>query len=230
MNTGTVSALIKSRAADDMMDLSIASYPDRRKKFIEDFVGLRQKLSTRKGKLVIKLHPDVLQFDPLAIFLMEKEANQAFNKALLGNPDIIAKIRSFHTDEASIKMHALRETGRAGIPFFMGDVPVLANIRVAEGLLKKEDDKEVGMILLYERSEFTSGISKKSGRPWSKVSVYLSDGYNTIECVDWKAKRALGWAKNSIVYVRGTVKPGFRAPVCLDIREIQRLTREEEAK
>jgi DNA polymerase-3 subunit alpha len=224
VNTGCISAVIKGRAADDMMDITIELYAERRKQFIESFKKLRNK----KGKSQIKLHEDVFRFDPLDIFLMEKDTNKVFNKTLLSDPQIIAKIRGFHTDESSMQLHALRETGRAGVPFFMGDVPVLANIRIAEGLVKRQDDKEVGMIMLYEGSEFTSGISKKSGRPWSKVAVYLSDGYNTIECVDWKGKKALGWAKNSIVYVRGQLKPGWKTPVCLDIREIQRLTQEDQ--
>lgn len=218
VNTGCISALLKGRAADDMMDESVAYYPDRRKKFIEDFKKLRKK--------TLKLQEDVFKFDPLSIFLMEKEANKVFNKTLLGTPDIISMIRSFHTDESSMQLNALRETGRSGVPFFMKNVPILAGIRVAEGLVKKEDDKEVGMILLYEGSEFTSGISKKSGKPWSKVAVYLSDGYNAIECVDWRGKKALGWNKNSIVYVRGQLKPGWKTPVSLEIREIQRLTKD----
>ena len=100
-----------------------------------------------------------------------------------------------------------------------------ANIKsyLSEGLIKKEHAKEVGMILLYESSEFTRGVSKKSGRPWSKVSVYLSDGYTTIECTDWNRKSALGWTKDSIVYVRGTLKPGWKTPVNLQLVEIEQI-------
>lgn len=214
-NTGGISALIKGRAADDMMDMSISYYPDRRKKFIEDFKALRKK--------PIRLQEDVFKFDPLSIFLMERECNKVFNKTLLSNQDIMALIKQYHTDEASLELKALRETGKEAVPLYMGDTPVLGNIRVAEGFVNKLD-KDVGLILLYEGSSFTQGTSKKSGRPWSKVAVNLSDGYASIECVDWKGKKALGWPKNSIVYVRGELKPGWKTPVCLDIHEIQRLS------
>ena len=214
-NTGGISALIKGRAADDMMDLSIVCYPDRRKKFIEDFKKLRKK--------PIKLQEDVFKFDPLSIFLMEKEASKVFNKTLLSNPDIMDLIKQYHTDEASLELNSLVETNRPAVPFKMGTVPILANIKVAEGFCGKTD-KDIGLILLYESSAYTSGTSKKSGRPWSKVAINLSDGYSTIECVDWKAKKALGWSKNTIVYVRGELKPGWKAPICLDVHEIQRLS------
>jgi DNA polymerase-3 subunit alpha len=214
-NTGGISALIKGRAADDMMDQSVIYYPDRRKKFIEDFKKLRKK--------PIKLQEDVFKFDPLSIFLQEKEANTVFNKTLLSNPDIMTLIKHFHTDEASLELNSLTETGRESVPFAMGTIPILANIKVAEGFCGKTD-KDIGLILLYESSAFTSGTSKKSGRAWSKVGINLSDGYATIECVDWKMKKALGWNKNSIVYVRGQLKPGWKTPVCLDVHEIQRLS------
>ena len=207
VNSGGISYLIKGRAADDMMDMSIPVYSDRRREFIETYKKLRKK--------EIKLQPEVFLFDPLSIFLMEKEYNQAFNKHLLLNKDIVDVIKS--------KWPALKETGRPGVPLMMGDVPVLSTIKVAEGLLKSGLDKEIGMILLYESSEFTKGISKKSGRPWSKVAVYLSDGYATLECTDLDRKSALGWAKNSIVYVRGKLKAGWRTPVNLMIEEIERV-------
>ncbi len=214
-NTGGISALIKGRAADDMMDMSIPNYPDRRKKFIEDFKKLRKK--------PIKLQEDVFKFDPLSIFLQEKEANKVFNKTLLSNPDIMELVKKYHTDEASLELNSLEETGKEAVPFKMGSVPILANIKVAEGFCGKVD-KDVGLILLYESSAFTSGLSKKSGRPWSKVAIHLSDGFTTIECVDWKAKKALGWSKNAIVYVKGELKPGWKTPICLDVHEIQRLS------
>jgi DNA polymerase-3 subunit alpha len=207
VNSGGISYLVKGRAADDMMDMSIPDYADRRKAFIDTYSELRGKK--------IKLQPDIFQYDPLSIFLMEKEHNQAFNKHLLSNPDIINVIKS--------RWQGLTETGRAGVPLMMGKTPVISNIKVAEGLIKKGHEAEVGMILLFESSEFSKGISKKSGRPWKKVAVYLSDGYSTIECTEWDRKAALGWDKNSIVYVRGTLKQGWKTPTCLQIKEIERI-------
>jgi DNA polymerase-3 subunit alpha len=207
VNSGGISYLIKGRAADDMMDMSIPAYGERRKAFIEEYKRLRKK--------EIKLQSDIFQFDPLSIFLMEKEHNQAFNKHLLSDPGVVDIIKG--------RWSGLMETGRAGVPLMMGDVPVLSTIKVAEGLCKKGHSSEVGMILLFESSTFAKGISKKSGRPWAKVAVYLSDGYSTIECTWWDRKSALGWDKNSIVYVRGKLKEGWKTPVNLQIEEIERI-------
>ena len=217
VNSGGVSALIKGRAADDMMDMSITSYPERRKDFIERFKLLR--------KIPIKLQPELLEFDELSIFLMEKEANKVFNKTLLSNPEILGLIRRLHTDESSMKLHALLETNRKGVPLMMGTVPIIADIKIAEGLVKRNDNREIGMILLYESSEYAHGTSKKTGREWSKVAAMLSDGYSTLECVNWKGTRAYGWNKNSIIYVRGNLKAGWKTAVSLDIKEITKLSK-----
>jgi len=207
VNSGGISYLIKGRAADDMMDMSIEDYGTRRQAFIETYKKLRGK--------EIKLQPEVFQFDPLSIFLMEKEHNQAFNKNLLSDNAIVDIIKA--------RWPALRNTGRAGVPLMMGGTPILSTIKVAEGIVSKGIDKEVGMILLYESSSFSKGESKKTGRPWSKVAVYLSDGFSTLECTYWDKKSALGWDKNSIVYVRGTLKPGWKTSVNLQIKEIERI-------
>lgn len=206
VNTGGVSALIKGRAADDMMDLTIENYPERRKKFIDDYI------LKRGGKS--KLKEDLYVFDPLSIFLLEKEHNQAFNKSLLAEQPLREILQS--------KWPALTSTGRAGVPLMMGSTPILANIKVAEGLLKNGVSKEIGMILLYESSEFKRGTSKK-GKPYTNVSIVLSDGYTTLECTDWNRKAALGWPKNTIVYVRGTLKTGWKTPVSMTIEEIERV-------
>lgn len=207
VNSGGISYLIKGRAADDMMDMSIPDYSERRKAFIVHYSNLRGNK--------IKLQEDVFKYDPLSIFLMEKEFNRAFNKNLLSDPAVVNIIKA--------RWPALVETGRPGVPLKMGDVPVISTIKVAEGLLKSGHSREVGMILLYESSEFARGISKKSGREWKKVSVMLSDGFASLECVEWDRKAALGWGKNSIVYVRGTLKQGWKTPVNLMIEEIERI-------
>jgi DNA polymerase-3 subunit alpha len=207
VNSGVISSLIKGRAADDLMDWSGSSdYSDIRRKFIADYTSLRG------GKA--KLQEDIHDTSALSVFLMEKQYNQAFNKNLLSAPDVL--------DTLLPKWPALRKTGRSGVPFYMGAVPVLANIKVAEGMIKKSKDKEFGMILLYEKSEFKRGVSKK-GKQWSRVSIHLSDGYTTMECTDWDRKGALGWPKNSIVYVKGELKEGWKTPVSMVISEIERL-------
>ncbi len=205
VNSGGISYLIKGRAADDMMDESIVDYPARRKQFIEHYTELRG------GK--VKLQPEVFQLDPLSIFLMEKESNQAFNKKLLSDKGI--------TDILMNTWPALTATAHRGVPFMMGRTPVLASIKIAEGMLKNGIDKEIGMILLYEGSEYKSG--EKNGREWHRVSIKLSDGYSSIECTDWNRNAALGWAKNTIVYVRGTLREGWKTPVSITLKEIEKV-------
>jgi DNA polymerase-3 subunit alpha len=207
VNSGGISYLIKGRAADDMMNLSIENYGERRKAFIEEYSLLRGK--------AIRLQPEIFDFSPLQIFLMEKEYNRAFNKFLLSDKDIVKVIMN--------KCPALKPTNRMAIPYKMGSTVVLSNIKVAEGLFKKQIDQEVGMILLFEGSSHSSGISSKNDREWHKVSVMLSDGYSVIEAVEWNKKIALNWPKNSLVYVRGFLKQGWKTSVSLQIKEIEKI-------
>jgi hypothetical protein len=127
----------------------------------------------------------------------------------------------------------LQETGRKGIPLMMGKnensrVPVLASVKVAEGIINNkrtvDTDGEVimfGMILLFEGSELRSGISKKTGKDWSCLSIKLSDGFNTIEATDWKRNKALRLPKNSILYVKGELKRGWKTSAAINIVEIE---------
>lgn len=168
-----------------------------------------------RKKSKVEFKPEMYELDDINVFLQEKEFNQCFNKGLLNSKSIRNVLLN--------RWPALKDTGRTGIPMLMGDVPVLSNIKVAEGLLKKNHQQDVGMILLYDSSEYRQGVSKKTGKPWSKVSVILSDGFNNIECTDWNRKSALGWKKDTIVYVRGTLKQGWQTPVSLTICEIEKV-------
>jgi DNA polymerase-3 subunit alpha len=208
VNIGAVTALIKGRAADSLMDSSIADYIERRKSFMKHYCKLR-----RKSKVEFK--PELYELDDITIFLQEKEYNQCFNRGLLSDQAIRKILMS--------RWPALKSTGREGVPLLMGDTPVLSNLKVAEGLLKKKHESDVALMLLFDSSEYRQGVSKKTGRPWSKVSVVLSDGFNTVECVDWNRKAALGWKKDTIVYVRGQLKSGWKTPVSLTISEIEKV-------
>jgi DNA polymerase-3 subunit alpha len=212
INTGVISSLIKARAADDLMeadmaDLASTKYPQIRKAFIDKYAALRGSR--------VKIKEDLLTLDPLSIFLYEKEYNQCFNKHLLSDSSVEELIVS--------KLPAIIKTNKAAVPFLMKDVPVIANIKVAEGLVKNKHSKEVGMILMYESSTFKTGVSK-TGRKWSCVSIVLSDGYSTIECTNWDLKAALRWPKNSIVYVRGILSSGWRTSVNMKLSEIEQIS------
>jgi len=151
----------------------------------------------------------------MSIFLMEREVNRCFNKHLLDDPDL--------TNIIVNKWAGLSLTGNKRIPMKIGTTHILAGINVAQALLKAGHQDDIGMILLYESSSMTHGTSKKTGRPWSKFQVNLSDGYTTIECINWDKKQALKWPKNSVVYVRGTLQEGWRTPVNLKLKEIERV-------
>lgn len=214
VNIGSFSALIKARALDELMDNSIPDYIERRKALMTKYLGLR------KSKTEFK--EDMWDLDPLKIFLQEKEYNSSFNRNLLSDPAIGKVLEA--------KWPALKPTGRKGIPYVMHssdesreDCYVLGSVKVGEGFLKKKFDKEVAMILLYDSSNYKSGISKKTGKPWHRVSVMLSDGYNIIEATLWDAKKALGWPKDTIVYVRGELKAGWRTPLSFEISELEKV-------
>lgn len=214
VNIGSMSALIKARAADDLMDQTIPNYIERRYELMDRYLGLR------KSKTAFK--DDMRNLDAIKVFLQEKEYNSSFNRHLMADPEIGKILES--------KWPALTPTGRQGIPYYMKsaqgtehDCYVLGSVKVGEGLLKKNFEKECAMILLFDSSSYRTGISKKSGRPWHLCSVTLSDGYNFIEASLWDAKKALGWSKDTIVYVRGQLKAGFRTTLSFNITEIDKV-------
>lgn len=226
VNIGSMSALIKARAADDLMepfveDMDFAQHINGAKTYIEARLAfMKEYVSLRKSKTEFK--EEMFDLDPLKIFLQEKEYNQSFNKTLMTDQGIGKVLET--------KWPALKATGRKGVPYFMQsadpnreDIFVLGSIKVAEGFLKKGYGKEVGMILLFDSSTYKQGISKKSGKQWRCVSVMLSDGYNMVEATMWDAKKAFGWPKDTIVYVRGELKAGWKTALSFNIKEIEKV-------
>jgi len=211
VHIGVMSALIRSRAADSLMDQNLP-YPEARKKFLDDFRRLRSSKS--------EFDDAMYKLDPISIFLAEQESNTCFNKHLLTDPEIREELRKMWP--------GLKSTGKPGIPFLLGSVPILASVRVAQGFIQQDSDKEFGMILLYDSSAARNGVSKKSGKPWSLTSLKLSDGYSLAEAILWDHDKPLKWRKNSIVYVRGKLKSGWKIPVSITVAEIEKI--EEESK
>lgn len=207
VNIGAISALIKGRACDAFMNMSLP-YPEARANFMEEYLSLKSSRTS-------KFNESLYDFNPLSIFLQERDTNKSFNKYLLGDKNIL--------DIINEKWPNLRRTDKDAVPFVIGHVPVLCNIKVAAGVLEHGHGDDVGMILLYEGSAIRSGISKKSGRPWSLLSVKLSDGYQTIEAASWDLNKALKWPKDSLVYIRGTLKEGWKTPVSITISEIEKI-------
>jgi DNA polymerase-3 subunit alpha len=208
VNIGAISALIKGRAADSMMDKNLP-YAEARRKFMDDYISIRKARSS--------FNEELNNLDPISIFLQERDINKCFNKHLLSDDSI--------KDILLEKWPGLQSTGREGIPFMMGNKPVLGNLKVAEGMVKREHKDEVGMILLYEGCNIRKGVSKKSGKEWCLTSIKLSDGYGTIEAAKWDQDKPFRWPKNTIVYVRGELKTGWKTPVSITISEIEKVER-----
>lgn len=214
VNIGAMTAFIKARAADYLMDDSIEDYLERRQAFMIKYRAIRKSKTEFKEELINAGHLD--------IFLHERESNEAFNKSLLSTPELVNVMQS--------RWPGLRKTGSSKIPLVMGksDDPseltyILPDIKAAQTLLESNatKGKKLGMIVLFQESSFAQGISKKSGKPWKKLSVIVSDGYNTMECVWWDRTKPLRYKKNSIIYVYGEIIPGWKTPVSMKVDDIQ---------
>jgi DNA polymerase-3 subunit alpha len=207
VNKGVIEVLVKSRAADSFFDKSLPTYVARKLDFLDRY----NKLTGGK----ITWNTDVLATDPMEIFFMEKEFNKTFNKNLLSEPEIRNMIMN--------KWPNLKATGRKGIPFMLDKTPVISSLKVAEGLLNNKHEGEVAMIMLYTGSNVKKGISKKSGNAYSFLNIALSDGYNNAESVDWKKTKPLRYRENSIVYIRGTLRKGYKSTISINLREIENI-------
>lgn len=205
VNKGVVEAMIKARAADSMMDRSLILYSDRKLDFLNQYNQLRG------GKIAWK--PEVKESDPLKIFFLEKESNKTFNKNLLSDKEIVDYLKTKWSD--------LVPTGKSGIPFLNGKTPIINSVKIAEGLIDKGHDAEIGMIMVFEGSNIRKGVSKKSGKPYCMLNIALSDGYSSVECADWNRKKVLNYPDNSIVYVRGTLKKGWKETCSINLKEIK---------
>jgi len=77
------------------------------------------------------------------------------------------------------KWPALIDTGKKGAPFIIHDkdsnpIPIINNIKVAEGLVSKDHKKDIGMIMLYEGSHIKKGVSKRVAKNTAcLMSFYL---------------------------------------------------------
>ncbi len=206
LNIGSMGALLKGRACDVLMDPN-KPYAEARKEFMQKYLDMRKNKTGFPKELV--------EADELDLFLMERQVNQMFGKSLLSIPAL--------RDQIGAAWPGLVPTGKNGIPFKMRDVPVLANVRVAEGFVDSNYQEEVAMILLIESSEVRRGISKKSGKPWVNLSIKANDGYQEVEIVKWRETQPLKWPVNSIFYVRGELRKGFKTSISINAQELERI-------
>jgi DNA polymerase III alpha subunit len=215
VNIGAFQVLVKARATDIFMAKDLENgmtYEEARKKMLDDYLVLRRKkLKTFRSVL----QPEIYKSDPVTVFLMERDFNMCFNKVLLKDAGIIKTLMG--------RWPGLCKRDKPNIPFTIGNVPILNGIETATKLLKKGFEQDIGLILLYKGSATKSGVSKKTNRPYSMLKVFLSDGYHDIECVLWDYNKALNWKKDSIVYARGILKEGWKTPVSMTLKELERV-------
>jgi len=204
-NAGAFAALVRGRALDCFIDTSI-SYADGRASMLTEYV------KKRKCK---PFQESMYELDPMAVFLMERDTNKCFNKSLLSDPALRKMIMAADPD--------LTLTGRSGVPMMHNSTPVIANLKIAAGIVERKKDDEVGMILLYEGSKYKKITSKKTGKSYDLLEVTLSDGFASVQCSLWGFKKALGWNKNQLVWVTGTLSEGFKMPVSIKAKDINKL-------
>ncbi len=205
-------ALLKAGVFDEFAE-SHLSIPESRSNIINYF----QKL-----KKIKTLPTEVSDLSPLSIFLSQRDTYKCFNKAILDDPLIRHEISNIWP--------AMRETSRKDIPLAFGSsptIPVIASVVIADKLLSAAVPQEgkgikIAMIGIYQSSEHREGTSK-SGRQWSMVKVNLSDGLSTMECVKWDQKKAFRFPVNSLVYVMGYLKRGWRDSPTIEIIEIEKV-------
>ena len=205
VNKGVIEALVKGRATDSFYDMSIKTHVARKLDFLDRY----NKLNGGK----ISWNEDVLATDPMEIFFMEKEFNKTFNKNLLSEPEIRGMIMN--------RWPNLKATGRKDVPFILDKTLVVGNIKLAENLLAQDHQGEIGMIMLYTSSNIKKGVSKRTGNPYAFLNIALSDGYNEAESVDWKKTKPLRFRENSIVYIKGTLRKGYKSSISINLREIE---------
>ncbi|MCX6826858.1 MAG: hypothetical protein NTV06_06305, partial [candidate division Zixibacteria bacterium] len=203
VNAGHFAALTRARALDCLMDLS-KPYLEARKELLDRYVALR------KCK---PFEPELWQINPLELFLQERAANEVFNRSVLDSPEVVAEIQK--------QWPGLILTGNKAIPLRIGGIPVLRGLDIGAGLLEKgaADDRQFGFVLLYGGSEHKSGVSKK-GRKWDMLKLSLSDGMMNVEGTMWDQILPPRFLKDSLVYVQGTLRAGYKTPISITVSEI----------
>ncbi len=127
---GTFATLVKARATDCFMATHTReTYEAVRKQLLTDYLIRRRKqLKTFRSEF----KQEMFVTDPITIFLMERDCNLCFNKALLKDTKII--------DVITEMWPGLIRKDVKDIPFLMGNIPVLGGIDVATKLLNKNFD------------------------------------------------------------------------------------------
>lgn len=150
-------------------------------------------------------------------FSLEQENNLCFHKTIASLPAAQALV---------LNTVGFKSTGNTSIPYIQEigkeKIYVLRDIEIAENFYNKNGDKQtIGLILMYKESRHKEIVSKKTGKKYNLVEITLTDGFREIVVTKWNATKALRASKNSIVYVEGKLKEGFKNPVALSSDKIE---------
>lgn len=224
VNMGHVMALIRARALDCFMDPNLP-YQEARLKLISDYCKIRK---IKKNKI----SSSMFDVSPLNIFFQERDTCMTFNRTIMSDSDIVSRITE------TWNFIIPNPTGDRDAPYITRasnyldpsskrynstePIPILANVSAANRVMSKNTEGlKVGFIGFFKSSLHKTGNSKKSGKEWHKLDVIVSDGQTDIECVIWDAKKALRFPVNSIVFIRGDIKTGWKGAPQITIDEIE---------
>jgi DNA polymerase III alpha subunit len=228
-HVGHFMACLKARALDSFMDPDLP-YVQERKRIIDCFFESRgkdprfikdqhkRKDALAQNKRNAQYMIELTEADPFKMFLMEKEVSKVFSKTLLDD-DLVKKA-------LMTMMPALTTTRSKMVPLMMNGTRVIRSIGCMEKLLESglvDKEKYYG-IFLFQSSSTASGISKKSGKPWSRVEIELSDGVRTIYASQWDKDKALGWQTNVPVIVHGEVRLDWRGRPSFNVKSIEKIS------
>lgn len=227
---GTFSACLKARATDCFLDPDLP-YQEAKRKLVRTFFSIRgkdprlaetanQRHNIRKKQVKQKAFDPIFEeSDPFKLYMMEREVSKIFSKSLLSDQMVCKWLQS--------NLTALKPTGKPPLPFVMGEdqTPILRDVDVMAKLLEKNPDMDNSFygIFLFQSSSGKSGVSKKSGRPWKKLEVELSDGVRTIYCTIWDRDKPLRWNVDTPVIVYGRLALDWRSRPTLTINSIEKI-------
>jgi DNA polymerase III alpha subunit len=206
-------AILKAGVFDEFAE-SDMTVSEIRRFFLDYYSNLRKMKS---------VPADVANLSPIDMFLSQRDVYKCFNKTILSDNLIRKQITEIWP--------TMRETNKKDIPLAFGfspSVPVIASVNVADKILKNQEFNDnqnvvkVAMVGLFQSSEHKSGVSK-TGKPWSLVRVNISDGLTNIECVKWDQNKSFRFPKNSLVYVMGVLKNGWKGAPSLEILDIEKI-------
>ena len=205
VNIGAIGQMIKSRAADDLMNPDYP-YIEAKKLFMDTYRKIRKSNSDFKL--------ETYSINPIDIYMMEKQSNTVFSKTLLDDDNIVNFICNNYCNFVKID--------KSGIPLMYKNISVITT-SLANGLIEREYENDVVMILIFNSFEIKNIKSKKNNKKYTLTKINLSDGINEIEGNMWDNNKGVEFKENTITIVTGVIKKGFNTDISITIKEIKEL-------